>query len=149
MQKVDAPNSLYSGDRFLTYTQIIATFEDIDSEQELFMSEAYHDKKATPQEIEQSICQRAVEFLICSKPHLVSKLVKISASIVDFQCTDGSAYKPEEQEKIKLFGVVSLGKFYFQPDQLCNVSHSIRTQYPEVACDVISNYEFQHRLKNQ
>lgn len=149
MQKIDAPNSLYSGDRFLTYTQIIATFEDVNSEQELFMSEAYHDKKATPQEIEQSICQRAVEFLICSKPHLVNKLIKISCCIVDFQGTNGSAYEPEEEEKIKLFGAVSLGKFYFQPDQLCDVSLAIRRQYPEVACDVISNYEFQHRLKNQ
>tara|TARA_X000000368_G_scaffold398815_1_gene369207 strand:- start:1174 stop:1623 length:450 start_codon:yes stop_codon:yes gene_type:complete len=149
MPKIDAPSSLYSGDRFLTYTQIIATFEDIDSEQELFMSEAYHDKKATPQEIEQSICERAVEYLICSKPYLVNKLVKISCCIVDFQGTNGSAYKPEEEEKIKLFGAVSLGKFYFQPDQLCDVSHTIRTHYPEVACDVISNYEFQRRHKDQ
>jgi hypothetical protein len=149
MQKVDAPNSLYSGDRFLTYTQIIATFEDIDSEQEIFVSEAYHYKKATPQEIEQTVCERAVEYLICTKPHLVNKLVKISACVADFKEANGSFYKTEELEKIKLFGAVSLGKFYFQPDQLCNVSHTIRTHYPEVACDVISNYEFQRRHKDK
>ena len=136
MQNVEPPNTVYSGDRFLTYANIIATFEDVDAEQEVFMSEAYHDKKATPLEIEQAVCERAVEVLICSKPHLVNKLIKISTCLGDISC-----YEPEEQEKLKLYGAVSLGKFYFHPDQLCDVSLTIRKHYPEVACDVMSNVE--------
>lgn len=143
MQNVEPPKTGYSGDRFLTYANIIATFEDIDSDQETFMSEAYHEKDATPQEIEQTICERAIEVLICSKPHLVNKLVKISTCLGDISC-----YEPEEQEKLKLYGSVSLGKFYFQPDQLCRVTKTIRRHYPEVACDVISNLEWQRMNEN-
>ena len=144
MQNIEPPKTAYSGNRFLTYANIIATFEDIDSDQEIFMSEAYHEKNASPQEIEQTVCERAVEVLICSKPHLVNKLVKISTCLGDISC-----YEPAEQKKLKLYGAVSLGKFYFQPDQLCDVTRLIRTHYPEVACDVIPNSEFQRKHKNQ
>ena len=143
MENIEPPKTAYSGNRFLTYTHIIATFEDIDADQETFMSEAYHEKDATPQEIEQTICERAVEVLICSKPHLVNKLVKISTCLGDIRC-----YEPEEQKKLKLYGSVSLGKFYFQPDQLCSVTKTIREHYPEVARDVLSNFEWQQLHDN-
>lgn len=139
MSKLDAPKSLYLGDRFLTYTEVIATFEDTWSDQQLFMSEAYHNKDCSPQEIEMNVATRAVEYLLTRCPVEMTRLVKLSTCI-----TRTEEYKPEELKKIKLYGAVSLGKFYFQPDQLCDVTFHIRSKYPIVASKTMSYRDFEH-----
>ena len=119
---------------FITISDFIATYEKHD--QEVFNVLAYHKKGATPLDIEKSILENAIDtvgFKDEDEGGLAHELVKLSS------CTHWiKKYKKEELDSISKFTDRQSGKWYFQPDQRCEVVKELCDADPRIASDVPS-----------
>jgi hypothetical protein len=119
---------------FFTISDFIATYEE--HEQDFFNVLAYHQKDATSLDIEKSILRNAimtVGFKDEDENGLAHELVKLSS------CTHWiEKYKKEDLDKIKEFTSRQRGKWYFQPDQRCEVVNEFCDADPRIASDVPS-----------
>jgi hypothetical protein len=119
---------------FLTISDFIVTYEE--HEQEMFNVLAYHKKGATPLDIEKSILTNAimtVGFKDEEEDGLAHELVKLSS------CTHWMAkYQKEDADNIKEFISRQSAKWWFQPDQRCEVVKEFCDKDPRIASDVMS-----------
>ena len=119
---------------FLTISDFIATFEE--HEQERFNVLAYHKKGATPLDIEKSILTNAimtVGFYDEDWDGLAHELVKLSSCFYWME-----KYRKEDADNIKEFCFRQSAKWYFQPDQRCEVVKEFCDKDPRIASDVMS-----------
>ena len=117
---------------FKTISNFIVTYEE--HKQEIFNVLAYHTKGATPLDIEKSILTNAimkVGFKGEEEDGLAHELVKLSS------CTHWlEKYQVEDADKIKEFTSRQSGKWYFRPDQRCEVVKEFCDKDPRIASEV-------------
>lgn len=128
--------NFYRGDggkTFMTISDFFATYQD--NKQSYFNVIAYHDIDATPLDIEKSILENALWTVGDDEDDEVGSihdLVKLSS------CTHWiEKYEDKERLKIKSFTDRQLGKWYFQPDQRCDVVQHFIDEDPRIARDVL------------
>tara|TARA_B100000700_G_C14564582_1_gene632688 strand:- start:36 stop:485 length:450 start_codon:yes stop_codon:yes gene_type:complete len=124
----------YRDSNFITITEVTATFQE--KPQVMFNVLSCHSYDSTPSDIEKNILRGALETL---DQESLNELVKFSSCNYWMD-----KYDPIRQQKIidsNQFHVEK-GKWYFQPDQRCEVVQSFIDENPEIAKDVLPHQEW-------
>ena len=136
--------NFYRGDggkTFMTISDFFATYQDVANKQSCFNVLAHHDIDATPLDIEKSILQNALETI--DDPNNFDEMVSIYDLVKLSSCTHWmEKYENKERLKIISFTDRQLGKWYFQPDQRCDVVQQFINEDPRIARDVLPYKEW-------
>ena len=112
-------------------TNVIVTYQD--KEQEFFDQTTHIDEQTSEYGLEKQLVTD-----IANNVSHKNELVKLSL------CVYGESNTKEVYDSEKLSSILNNrnGKYYFQPDQRCEVVNQICKEYPEIAKDTLSHTEW-------